>query len=85
MYDIKTLTIALVAALALAPGPARSEEAAAPKKPDSPTETRHEREIAADAIRTAAEEAARSVVRETRLDLDIRLVGPTSPRIAGTR
>jgi hypothetical protein len=87
MHNTKTLTIALIAALSLAMTPAGAGETTGPEKlhESGKTGARQEREIAADAIRAAADEAARSVVRETRLDLDIRLIGPTSPRIAGRK
>ena len=85
MHDIKTLTFGLIAVLSLAVAPARAGDTTGPEKPRETTETSasQEREIAAVAIRAAAEEAARSVRKAIRLDLDIRLIGPTSPRIAG--
>jgi len=84
MKDIKTLTIGLIAALSVASAPARARESADSDTPGKPTEVTAglEREIAAEAVKAAAEEAARSILRETRLDLDIRLIGPTSSRIA---
>ncbi len=41
------------------------------------------REHARQANETAVEDAARAVEADTRLDLDIRLIGRTSVRIAG--
>lgn len=87
MHDIKTLTVGLIAALSFTVAPAWAGETAGPEKPRETDNagTSLEREIAADAIRAAAEEAVRSVLKDTRLDLDIRLIGPTSPRIAGRK
>jgi hypothetical protein len=45
----------------------------------------HAREQAREAVETAAREAARAVRDSNQLDLDIRLVGPTSVKIAGDR
>ena len=41
------------------------------------------RQLAREAVETAAREAVKTVLEDTRLDLDIRLIGPTSIRIAG--
>jgi hypothetical protein len=41
------------------------------------------RQLARDAVEMAAREAVKTVLEDTRLDLDIRLVGPTSVKIAG--
>ncbi len=41
------------------------------------------RALAHEANKTAAEQAVAAVIEETRLDLDIRLIGPTSVKIAG--
>ena len=41
------------------------------------------RELAQIANKMAADQAAKSVIEATRLDLDIRLIGPTSVKIAG--
>ena len=41
------------------------------------------RELAREANMAAAEQAVAAVLEETRLDLDIRLIGPTSVKIAG--
>lgn len=43
------------------------------------------RDRARIANETAAAEAAKAVLESNRLDLDIRLIGPTSIRIAGDR
>ena len=43
------------------------------------------RKRAAKAINAAAVEAAEAVLADTKLDLDIRLIGPTSVKIAGDR
>lgn len=87
MQITKTLTIGLIVALSLAVATARAGESADSEIPCKANEvsTGMEKEIAADAIKAAADEAARSVLKETRLDLDIRLIGPTSPRIAGRK
>lgn len=44
-----------------------------------------QRQLARDAVELAAREAVKTVLENTRLDLDIRLIGPTSVRIAGDR
>jgi hypothetical protein len=44
-----------------------------------------QRQLARDAIQMAAREAVKTVLKDTRLDLDIRLIGPTSVRIADDR
>jgi len=41
------------------------------------------RELAREANTAAAEQAATAVIEENKLDLDIRLIGPTSVKIAG--
>jgi hypothetical protein len=41
------------------------------------------RELAREANTAAAKQAVAAVIEETRLDLDIRLIGPTSVKIAG--
>jgi hypothetical protein len=43
------------------------------------------RDLAKEANAVAAEKAAKSVLADTKLDLDIRLIGPTSVKIAGDR
>ena len=43
------------------------------------------RDLAKKANTAAAEKAAEAVIADTKLDLDIRLVGPTSVRTAGDR
>lgn len=43
------------------------------------------REIAREANTAAAEKAVEAVLADTKLDLDIRLIGPTSVKIAGDR
>ena len=43
------------------------------------------RDRAAKAQAAAVEKAVETVLAETRLDLDIRLIGPTSVKIAGER
>ena len=43
------------------------------------------RDLAAKAQAAAVEKAVEAVLAETRLDLDIRLIGPTSVKIAGER
>ena len=87
MHELKIQTIGLIATLALAIATDARTESAAPEKPEPGNEPRAglEKAMAASAIRAAAEEAAMSVAKKTRLDLDIRLIGPTSPTIAGTK
>ena len=41
------------------------------------------RELAREANTAAAEQAATAVIEENKLDLDIRLIGPTSVKTAG--
>jgi septum formation inhibitor MinC len=43
------------------------------------------RDLAKEANTAAAEKAAQAVLADTKLDLDIRLIGPTSVKIAGDR
>jgi hypothetical protein len=43
------------------------------------------RDRAENATTVATEQAIAAVLAETKLDLDIRLIGPTSKRIAGDR
>ena len=87
MHDPRTLFIGLIAALSLATSPDAAAETPARDKPEpgAGADTSQEKEIAASAIREAADEAALSVANEARLDLDIRLIGPTSPTIAGRK
>lgn len=87
MNYFKILTIGLIAALSLVVTPAWAAESNDSGTTHDSTEAKPglEREIAAESIKAAAAEAARSLLRETRLDLDIRLIGPTSPRIAGRK
>lgn len=88
MNNMTTPAVAFLAALSLTAAPA----APATDKADDNVlsslpakETRLERELAAAAVKAAAEEAVRSALEEIRLDLDIRLIGPTSPKIAGRK
>lgn len=72
----------LVAGLQAAPSWAAEPVAAAHTKESSVTEVRNSnRERAEQAQVEAAEDAAEAVLSATKLDLDIRLIGPTS--IAG--
>ena len=43
------------------------------------------RDLAKEANTAAAEKAAEAILADTKLDLDIRLIGPTSVKIAGDR
>ena len=43
------------------------------------------RDLANEATTVATEKAIASVLADTKLDLDIRLIGPTSTRVAGDR
>jgi len=54
----------------------------APKSAVVDTDTVN-RELAREANTAAAEQAVAAVIEATRLDLDIRLIGPTSVKIAG--
>mgnify|MGYP001817895207 CR=1 FL=1 len=46
---------------------------------------KEQRDLAKKANTSAAEKAAQAVLASTKLDLDIRLIGPTSVKIAGER
>lgn len=43
------------------------------------------RDLAKEANTTAVEKAVEAVLASTKLDLDIRLIGPTSVKVAGER
>ena len=73
---VAVLGIALSGGLAMAAEPAASTEVSKPLA-DVP------RELARQATENAAEAAIRAVTASNRLDLDIRLIGPTSKKIAG--
>ena len=81
----RTLILALSGLLAF--NSSFADEAAlkeAPKPAVVDTDTVN-RELAREANTAAAEQAVAAVIEETRLDLDIRLIGPTSVKIAGDR
>jgi len=79
----RTLILALAGLLAF--NSSFADEVAlkeAPKPTVVDTDTVN-RELAREANTAAAEQAVAAVIEETRLDLDIRLIGPTSVKIAG--
>jgi hypothetical protein len=86
---INTLQRALLLTMAglLVFNPAVADEPAPRETPKTETVDTDlsNRELASKANKAAADQAARSVIEATRLDLDIRLIGPTSVRIAGDR
>jgi hypothetical protein len=79
----RALILALTGLLAVNTGFA--DEAADKKAAQSAAVNSAEthRELAREANKAAAEQAANALIEETRLDLDIRLIGPTSVKIAG--
>jgi len=52
---------------------------------DEKTATETQRELAKDAVESATREAIEAVLENNRLDLDIRLIGPTSVKVADSR
>lgn len=81
----RALALSLAGLLACNSGLA--DEVAADSEPKATTVDTEKvnRELAQIANKSAADQAAKSVIEATRLDLDIRLIGPTSVRIAGDR
>jgi len=52
---------------------------------DTKATTETQRELAKDAVESATRKAIEAVLETNRLDLDIRLIGPTSVKVAGNR
>jgi uncharacterized membrane-anchored protein len=50
---------------------------------DKKAATETQRELARDAVESATRKAVEAVLESNRLDLDIRLIGPTSVKVAG--
>jgi hypothetical protein len=73
-----SLSILLCGSLAMAQEPATDQE-----RTESIADA--QRDLASAANKTAAEEAAKAIQAANRLDLDIRLIGPTSVKIASGR
>ena len=73
---------ALLLAAVLASSASYAEEQQ-PHDKKATTET--QRELAKDAVESATREAIEAVLENNRLDLDIRLIGPTSVKVAGSR
>ena len=69
--------------LAAPPGWTSDETAEAGKRIETAAET--SRAQAREAHEAAVREASKALKEATRLDLDIRLIGPTSVKIAGER
>ena len=76
MTNYKRWTVALAMSIFLAAPAAWAEESDAESRESS-------REQAREANEEAARDAAEAVKAATQLDLDIRLIGPTSLKIAG--
>jgi len=76
----KALALALAGILACSTGYAEEVDVAAKVDTDEIN-----RNLAREAVEAAAEEAVEAVRSATRLELDIRLIGPTSVKIAGER
>jgi len=81
----KALALALAGLLAL--NTAFAQDAATTEADDITVVDTDEtnRDRARKAAKAAAEEAVEAMRSENRLDLDIRLIGPTSVKIAGDR
>lgn len=56
-----------------------------PQPNDEKAATETQRELAKDAVESATRKAIEAVLETNRLDLDIRLIGPTSVKVAGNR
>ena len=56
-----------------------------PQPSDKKAATETQRELAKDAVEPATRKAIEAVLETNRLDLDIRLIGPTSVKVAGNR
>ena len=78
-----TLVLALASLLAAPAGWTEEEQPQRDDAAESPAEA--SREQAREANEEAAREASEAIEASTRLDLDIRLIGPTSVKIAGQR
>jgi len=85
-HKLTPLTVLLLAAVLAIKTPAADLPVPHGDSKTATTDTREiNRERAKEANEIAAREAVRAMLEGTRLDLDIRLVGPTSVRIAGDR
>ena len=80
-FSKRTTVLFLASLLAFSAG--QAEETS--PQPDQTRPTEQSIERAREANEAAAKKAAEAVVDSTRLDLDIRLIGPTSVKIAGER
>jgi hypothetical protein len=87
MNKFRTLNVGLALVLTLALAPVHAQDKSETEAPgeDAATTIETNRKMAADAVQAAAEEAIESVLEDTRLELDIRLIGPTSEKIASGR
>jgi hypothetical protein len=87
MHHTSRITAALALLVTLALNPAAADENPADDAAKAAqTETAaNNRALAREANEQAAAKAIEAVLAETRLDLDIRLIGPTSIKIASDR
>ena len=85
MKNTTRWTALLVAAslLAAPPGWTKDDEPEAARQVETAAEA--SREQAREAHEAAVREASEAIMDATRLELDIRLIGPTSVKIAGKR
>jgi len=80
-----TAALALLVTLALNPAAADEKPADGAAKTAQAETAASNRELAREANEQAAAKAIEAVLADTRLDLDIRLIGPTSIKIASDR
>ena len=64
---------------------ADEDKITASTEPANTSAEKNNRDRALEANTEAAELAAEAILADTRLDIDIRLIGPTSVKIAGDR
>jgi len=81
------MTIALAAMILTTAAIADTETSVtiAAQTPAVITSNEVSRDLAEKATTVATEKAIAAVLADTKLDLDIRLIGPTSTRVAGDR
>lgn len=81
----KATVLLLASVLAVNTGWSEDKASEAAGKASAVENAQLNRDRARIANEAAAAEAAEAVLESTRLDLDIRLIGPTSIRVAGDR
>jgi len=85
MLSIQNLIASLAVTTLLVANPAFSDDSTVIVTTASAVTSidKDSRKRATEANKAAAERAVETILAETRLDLDIRLIGPTSVKIAG--